>query len=50
MREDDLAWAEPYVDEAREQLARGQTVSDGEFFKWLDDRIDTLRAGIGPND
>jgi antitoxin ParD1/3/4 len=43
LSEDDLAWAKPYVDEAREQVARGETISGDEFFKWLDDRIETLR-------
>lgn len=41
--DDDLAWAKPYVEEARNQAARGETLSGDEFFKWLDDRIETLR-------
>jgi antitoxin ParD1/3/4 len=40
---DDLAWAKPYVDEARDQVARGETLSHDEFFKWLDARIEALR-------
>jgi antitoxin ParD1/3/4 len=43
LHENDLAWAKPYVDEAREQVARGETLSGSEFFKWLDSRIDGLR-------
>jgi len=43
LHENDLAWAKPYVDEAREQVARGESLSGGEFFKWLDPRIEKLR-------
>jgi antitoxin ParD1/3/4 len=43
LSEDDLAWAKPYVDEAREQVARGETLSEAEFFAWLDARIEALR-------
>ena len=39
----DLAWAKPYVDEARDQVARGETLSGDEFFRWLDSRIERLR-------
>lgn len=42
-QEDDLSWAKPYVDEAREEVARGETLSGEEFFKRLDARINTLR-------
>jgi antitoxin ParD1/3/4 len=43
LHENDLAWAKPYVDEAREQVVHGETVSGDEFFKWLDTRIERLR-------
>jgi antitoxin ParD1/3/4 len=43
LHENDLAWAKPYVDEARDQVARGETLSGDEFFRWLDARIETLR-------
>jgi antitoxin ParD1/3/4 len=33
LHEDDLAWAKPYVEEARDQVARGETLSGDEFFK-----------------
>jgi antitoxin ParD1/3/4 len=35
---DDLAWAKPYVDDAREDVARGDVMSGDEFMAWLDDR------------
>jgi antitoxin ParD1/3/4 len=43
LHENDLAWAKPYVDEARDQIARGETLSGDEFVKWLDTRIEMLR-------
>lgn len=43
IHEDDLAWAKPYVEEAREQVARGKTLTGDEFLKWLDDHIEMLR-------
>jgi antitoxin ParD1/3/4 len=43
LHENDLAWAKPYVDEAREQVVQGETLSGDEFFKWLDTRIERLR-------
>jgi Arc/MetJ-type ribon-helix-helix transcriptional regulator len=43
LHENELAWAKPYVDEAREQVAHGDTLSGSEFFKWLDARIERLR-------
>jgi antitoxin ParD1/3/4 len=44
LHEDDMAWAKPYVDEARSQVARGETLSGDEFFRWLDGRIERLRT------
>jgi len=32
---DDLAWAKPYVDEARASVARGDVISGDEFFRRL---------------
>ena len=43
LSEDDLAWAKPYVDEARDDVARGKTLSGEEFLQWLDSRIEKLR-------
>ena len=40
LHENDLAWAKPYVDEARDQVARGETLSGDEFFRWLNSRIE----------
>ncbi|MFZ1103241.1 MAG: hypothetical protein WAN86_10445 [Hyphomicrobiaceae bacterium] len=41
---DDLAWAEPYVEQARASVARGDVIPGEEFFKRLEDRLDKLRA------
>jgi antitoxin ParD1/3/4 len=41
---DDLAWAKPYVEEARASVARGDVLSGDEYFKRLDDRLAALRA------
>jgi hypothetical protein len=30
---DDLAWAKPYVDEGRDEVARGETLWGKEFLK-----------------
>jgi antitoxin ParD1/3/4 len=43
LHEDDLAWAKPHVDDARRQVARGDTLSGDEFLRWLDGRIERLR-------
>ena len=37
----DLEWAKPYVDEAREDVAKGDVISGDEFLAWLADRINT---------
>ena len=42
--EDDLAWAKPYVDEARASLARGDVISGEEFFRFLNAKINALRS------
>jgi hypothetical protein len=41
---DDLRWAKPYVDEARESVKRGEGVSGEEFLKKLDDRLNAHRS------
>lgn len=41
---DDLAWAKPYVDEARASVARGDVMSGEEFLKGLDAKLEKLRA------
>lgn len=41
---DDLRWAKPYVDQARESLARGDVVAGEDFLKRLDARLDVLRS------
>jgi antitoxin ParD1/3/4 len=41
---DDLAWAKPYVEQARASVARGDVIPGGEFFKRLEARLDKLRA------
>ena len=40
---DDLAWAQPYVEESRAEVARGETIQGDEFLKWLRERTDSLR-------
>jgi antitoxin ParD1/3/4 len=41
--EDDLAWAKPYVDEARASIARGDVISGDEYLQWLRERTEGLR-------
>ncbi len=41
---DDLAWAKPYVEEARASVARGAVISGQEFFGRLESRLDKLRS------
>ena len=41
---DDLRWAKPYVDEARQSVARNEVVSGEDFLKGLDDRLKALRS------
>jgi len=40
--DDDLAWAKPYVEEARAEVASGETIQGDEFLKWLRERTDGL--------
>lgn len=44
MRDDDLAWAKPYVEEARASVARGDVSSGEDFFKRLDAKLEALRS------
>jgi Arc/MetJ-type ribon-helix-helix transcriptional regulator len=39
----DLSWVKPYVDEARAQIARGESVSLEEFNAHVDERLSKLR-------
>jgi antitoxin ParD1/3/4 len=41
---DDLAWARPYVEEARASIARGAVMTGEEFFQRLASRLDKLRS------
>jgi antitoxin ParD1/3/4 len=44
LHDDDLAWAKPYVDEARAAVARGEVISGEEFFKRIGAKMASLRA------
>jgi antitoxin ParD1/3/4 len=44
LMEDDLAWAKPYVDQARASVARGDVISGEDFFKHLNSKIESLRS------
>jgi antitoxin ParD1/3/4 len=44
LHDDDLAWAKPYVDKARESVARGNVISGEEFFGNLDAKIASFRS------
>jgi hypothetical protein len=44
MRDDDLAWAKPYVEEARASVSRGEVSSGEDFLKRLDARLEALRS------
>ena len=41
---DDLAWAKPYVEQARASMARGAVISGEEFLRRLEGRLDKLRS------
>jgi antitoxin ParD1/3/4 len=41
--DDDLAWAKPYVDEARAEVARGETIPGDDYLSWLRNRTEGLR-------
>ena len=44
LRDDDLAWAKPYVDQARASAARGEVIEGKAFLARLDDKIARLKA------
>jgi antitoxin ParD1/3/4 len=44
MRDDDLEWAKPYVEEARASVARGDVSSGDDFLARLDARLEALRS------
>jgi antitoxin ParD1/3/4 len=44
LRGDDLAWARPYVEQARASVARGDVISGDEFFKRLAKKLETLQS------
>jgi hypothetical protein len=41
---EDLTWAKPYIDQARQSVARGHVLSGDEFLKRLDARLEALRT------
>ena len=41
---EDLAWARPYVEQARASVARGDVLSGEDFFKRLQSKLDLLRS------
>ncbi len=41
---DDLAWAKPYVDQARASVARGDVLSGEEYFKRLNAKLESMRS------
>jgi antitoxin ParD1/3/4 len=41
---DDLAWARPYVDQARAAVARGDVRSGENYFKRLNAKLESLRS------
>jgi Arc/MetJ-type ribon-helix-helix transcriptional regulator len=40
----DLEWAKPYIDQARESVARGDVIDGDEFLTWLDERKKAPRS------
>ena len=42
--DDDLSWAKPYVDEALEQVRRGEVMSGQEFFDRMQAKLQRLRS------
>jgi len=44
LMEDDLAWAKPYVEEARASVDRGDVISGEEFFKHLNAKIGSVSS------
>jgi antitoxin ParD1/3/4 len=44
IHKDDLAWAKPYVEQARASVARGDILSGEEYFKRLNAKLQALRS------
>lgn len=44
IQNDDLVWAKPYVDRARESVARGDVLSGEDYFSRLKAKLGTLRS------
>ena len=44
LHDDDLAWAKPYVDEARAFAARGEVIPGDDFLIRLDAKVVALRS------
>ena len=42
--EDDLAWAKPYVEQARASVERGDVISGQEFFERLENKLNSFRC------
>lgn len=43
-RDDDLAWAKRYVEQARASVERGDVISGQEFFERLESKLSSLRS------
>jgi antitoxin ParD1/3/4 len=43
-RDDDLAWAKPYVEQARASVERGDVISGQEFFERLESKLSSLHS------
>jgi antitoxin ParD1/3/4 len=41
---DELAWAKPYIDQARASVARGDVMSGEEYFKRLNTKLEAIRS------
>jgi antitoxin ParD1/3/4 len=44
IHKNDLAWAKPYVEQARASVARGDILSGEEYFKRLNAKLQALRS------
>lgn len=42
--QDDLAWAKPYVEQARTSVERGDVISGQEFFERLENKLNSFRS------
>jgi len=46
--QDDLAWAKPYVEQARTSVERGDVISGQEFFERLENKLNSFRSHDAP--